>query len=218
MAILTKSLFGNLSGKCGDKIYYTRNGKTHVRDVPAKRTKPPTPKQLEQQYKFRLVAALMAVLKPLIKIGFKPYCKKRSSTSNTAFKFNYKALERVGDSWCINYSKVSLSRGIIYGYLDNAQVTYEGDGMMAFCWDVSPLFHANCLACCFYNATKQKVVFLEAYFPVNVLFLHFPFPEEDLGDEIHAWTFAIDDYKNEVSNTKYLGQFTADPYRTHFFN
>lgn len=52
MATIHSFFTGEISGRLGDKVYYQLNGKTCVRQLPGKRTKPATPEQVKSRQRF----------------------------------------------------------------------------------------------------------------------------------------------------------------------
>jgi hypothetical protein len=62
-----------LSGKMGDIVYYQRRGKTHIRKVPAKPSKPGTPKQTANRERFATAQRFAAtvIADPALKAMYK---------------------------------------------------------------------------------------------------------------------------------------------------
>src|SRR5690554_6149189 len=86
MAILTKGIFGPVSGRIGNLVFcICVNGTNYVRTRPNKTKKPPTAAQIIQRKKFALAANFLNPIKDIIKIGYhKTYRKKGSGPMSLA--------------------------------------------------------------------------------------------------------------------------------------
>ena len=111
---MAKLLNGNpfhLSGKLGDLVYYSRNGRQLVRKTPGARKSKPSEAQLGQQAKFALLSKCLKPLKPLLDQTF----NKRSAPipgSARAFSQNYhRALAGTYPALRISYPMLLLSSG-----------------------------------------------------------------------------------------------------------
>jgi hypothetical protein len=108
MAILRSGLFGRISGKVGDYIYFTtKKGHQAVRRMPKPSTKEPTQAQLAQRARFRTIISFLRCFKPLFQILPKPVWPRNSEHSSLAFKqVHAEAVTGEFPDFKIDYAKV----------------------------------------------------------------------------------------------------------------
>lgn len=126
MASNSKSFFDSFSGKIGNVVVYTMNGKTVIRALPSIRKRKPTEKQLENRNVFTYVLKLMQKIKPIVKIGFSHTAHNRTafqeamSVNLNAYK-NAEEKENLG-SW------LQISAGNRSGFA-NLSLHQSNDGI-----------------------------------------------------------------------------------------
>lgn len=144
MARLPKGLFGGFSGKLGDLVGYTRNGKDLVR-TRGKSTKPASVKQLAVRQKISLLNTTLGAMLTVINVGFKLAVKGTDKNPfNEAVSYNFKhACQGVYPEISIDYSKLLVSQGSLPPAFE-AKVSIV-PGALEFSWALDPLVHANIL-------------------------------------------------------------------------
>jgi len=135
MAILKNGLFGSISGKLGNTVTYDLKGKTVVRIIGKKSTKPPTVAQLANWQGMAIVNKFLKQVKLFIDIGFHvvakaeqlyPQNKAVSVIKRAALTGTYPNIE-------IDFTKVLLSMGDLPGLINVAALP-ESNGIR-FSWD-----------------------------------------------------------------------------------
>lgn len=137
MATLHNGYFGNgWSGKMGNLVFYTLNGKSIVRKI-GKNTKPPTEKQLSNRMEMGLVMALLSSLTEFIRVSFNEVSAGTTKSGyNMAVSYNKKnAVSGVYPDIKIDYEKVMLSQGKLKP-ASGSQVTLVPEGLK-FDWPYS---------------------------------------------------------------------------------
>ena len=105
MGILTSGLFGNISGRVGNMVYYqTKSGRQGCRALPRPSRYPATTAQIAQRARFGLAISFLRSFRPIFNILPPPPAKKQTP-------FN----------WCV---KQVLSEAITGDYPDN-QIRYS---------------------------------------------------------------------------------------------
>ncbi|MEJ0081356.1 MAG: DUF6266 family protein [Puia sp.] len=111
MAKFSQGINGPFYGKVGAVVGYTWKGIPVMRGLPKSRTKPFTPKELNQQAKFRLMNGFLTPLNDLFNVTF-AHLAVQMSAYNKAFSYNIKnATTGFGPDLAIDYNMVLISRG-----------------------------------------------------------------------------------------------------------
>jgi hypothetical protein len=112
MGKLLQGIFGPITGRVGDMIYYRLNGQNIARHA-GKRVKPFSEAQLASQAQMGLINVFLKVLVEFLKIGFITTDKKsKKSAYNRAVSYNrINAIAGVYPDFMIDYSKVLVSKG-----------------------------------------------------------------------------------------------------------
>lgn len=110
MARIT-SVFGAISGKVGDKVYYTRNGKNYVKSLPKPGGKPASEKQLTQRQKFKIVMGFLSTISGLINHSYHLINPKKTGLKVFYKDILAKDLKGKYPDFRINYPEVRLLRG-----------------------------------------------------------------------------------------------------------
>jgi hypothetical protein len=104
------------------------------RGLPKARTKPFTPKELNQQAKFRIMNGVLTPLNDLFNVTF-AHPAVRMSAFNKAFSYNIKnATTGFGPDLAIDYNMVLISRGDVPG-AESVAVLSLSPGMLQFTWN-----------------------------------------------------------------------------------
>lgn len=206
--VIGNSIFGQVSGKVGNFIYSSWKGKQYVKAIPEHSSNPKTQGQLEHSAKFKAIVKFLQPLTLFLRVGF---YKKASPISefNAAMSYVYKnALAGKYPDYCIDYSKVLVSRGPLPGALNpEAKITPEGE--IEFTWennsiDPGAMADDNVLLVA-YNSTRQEAVTIiggnlrTSGSQVVIL------PSTYSGDEIQCYIAFQNTHKLVASDSQYLG-------------
>jgi hypothetical protein len=130
---MRNGIAGGLIGTFGDLVGYMMNGKYYIRKRPGPRKTKPTPAQIAQQAKFRLVSTFLKSLKPLFQ-GMSPRHSWPTALLNKAHSYTYRhAVTGTYPDYRIQYANVVLT----FGPLSNAQelsCASPAPGRLVFCW------------------------------------------------------------------------------------
>jgi Family of unknown function (DUF6266) len=133
MAKLSQGINGAFSGKVGAVVGYTWKGIPVMRGRPSARTKPFTPKELNQQAKFRIMNRFLRPANSLLNVTF-AHLAVRMSAFNKAFSYNIKnAISGVAPNLAIDYTMALISRGDLPN-ADSPAVTSLSAGLLQFTW------------------------------------------------------------------------------------
>ncbi|WP_316794550.1 DUF6266 family protein [Pedobacter frigoris] len=142
MGILKQGVFGEVSGRIGNKVYYMLRGELVGRMI-GRNVKPPSIKQLANRQRMKVVIEFLKPIQQFIQMGFGLEAAKRNVyPHNAAVGYNKKyALQGEFPEIEIDYEKVLLSKGTLIGLTDVSVriVGNEEDGVsLWFDWVVSP--------------------------------------------------------------------------------
>lgn len=142
MAKLTRGLFGPISGKVGNMVFVTRNGKCYVKSLPKRSDKPATEKQIIQRAKFGMVMHFISPLSALINDSYKLIDRKKTGTNVAVKQILTEAISGEYPKLKIDFAKVSLIRG----HLATPHATImqpEGTDQLSFSWQMDKQFNAH---------------------------------------------------------------------------
>lgn len=133
MGKIKEGITGPFSGKVGPVVGATWRGVPVMRGLPKKRTKPYTPKELQQQAKFALMNSFLGPVIPLVHQTFIPATRKQTGY-NLAFSYNVKnAITGVHPDLKIDFSMVLLGRGDLPN-ANSPTVSSSSPGKLDFSW------------------------------------------------------------------------------------
>ncbi len=133
MAKLSQGINGPFSGKVGAVVGYTWKGIPVMRGRPSARTKPFTPRELNQQAKFRIMNRFLRPANSLLNVTF-AHLAVRMSAFNKAFSYNIKnAITGAAPNLAIDYTMALISRGDLPN-ADSPTVTSLSAGLLQFTW------------------------------------------------------------------------------------
>ena len=133
MAKLPQGINGAFSGKVGAVVGYTWKGIPVMRGRPSPRTKPFTPKELNQQAKFRIMNKFLRPANDLLNATF-AHLAVRMSAFNKAFSYNIKnAITGVSPNLAIDYRMALISRGDLPN-AESPAVSTPSPGLLQFTW------------------------------------------------------------------------------------
>lgn len=205
MAKLTNGLFGNISGRVGNFIFYTRNGKTVVR-MRSTEKRQISDVQQKQMTRFKLASAFLNGLYGLLKITYKESNGKIAWRNLFMAHLIRDAITGTSPDFSIDYSKVEMSIGTKLGG-EIATAGSRTKGEIQFIWtnsfhnrnagpDDRAILIAHCpeLADSVYEFTRAERV-------AGAGILKTP---SFKGKQVHAWIAFIDTAGN-VSESSYAG-------------
>ena len=202
------SIFGKVSGKVGNLVYSSWKGKQYVRSIAEPTSKPKSQKQLDQTAKFKTIINFLQPLTLFIRVGF---YKKKSilSPSNAAMSYTYKnALTGSYPDYCIDYSKVLVSRGSLPGAL-NPEVRLTPEGEIEFTWENNSIANEamsdDQVLLVVYNPDKQEVVTIIGGNLRSAGSQVVALPSTFAGNEVQCYIAFQNTHKLVVSDSEYLG-------------
>jgi hypothetical protein len=130
MAILKNGPLGNLSGKVGNVVIYTMNGKMVMRSLPTKKRAKATGKQKASQELFTQVMKPIRLAKDFVKFGFAGH--KGHSPYHAALSINIK---RMVDAGGFSFGQLLFSSGKLAGPL-NPMFNLNGN-LLQLSWEGS---------------------------------------------------------------------------------
>jgi hypothetical protein len=134
MAILYGGINGPFSGKVGAVVGYKWKNKSVMRGLPsAKKVRRPSPLQIQQHAKFRLMNAFLIPLTKFLNITYNNLAVDMSGY-NKAFSFNVKnAIGGIFPDFMIDFPMVLVSRGDLPNVL-SANVSAPAAVSLKFSW------------------------------------------------------------------------------------
>jgi hypothetical protein len=133
MAKLSQGINGPFFGKVGAVVGYTWKGIPVMRGLPTPRSKPFTPKELNQQAKFRIMNRFLTPAIGLLNVTF-AHLAIGMSAFNKAFSYNIKnAITGVAPYLAIDYSMALISRGDLPN-AESPMVDSPASGLLQFSW------------------------------------------------------------------------------------
>ena len=123
---------GFLSGKLGELVAYTRNGRNHLRKRP-QRTAPPTQKELLNRHLFRLVQQWVTPLSQFLRQGFRDYSETIWGANAAKSLIFQQALQRQGTDSYVEPSLVKVSVGNL-ALPETLQAQLNPEGELEFSW------------------------------------------------------------------------------------
>jgi hypothetical protein len=209
MGKLEQGIFGPITGKIKNMVFYQLNGKTVVRSLGLKKNVVKSEALKQRNRSFSLLAAFLSKVKPFIKAGFKNEAAGTvRSYYNIATSYNLlNALNMVDSLPNIQFEKVMLSKGKCPQPL-NPTVTLEREGLK-FGWSTASLewrtSQDRVMMLVFYPDLKEALFDIDGPKRAESFgFLHIPPPFKDERMEIYI-AFIADD-KESVSDSIYMGR------------
>ncbi|MES2454998.1 MAG: DUF6266 family protein [Bacteroidota bacterium] len=210
MAILKNGLFGSISGKLGNTVTYDLKGKTVVRIIGKKSTKPPTVAQLANWQGMAVVNKFLKQVKLFIDVGFNvvamaeqmyPQNKAVSVIKGMALTGVYPNIE-------LDFSKVLLSTGDLPGLLNVAAVP-ESNGIR-FTWDPQewigwPYANDQVMLMAFMPDTGSANFVLSGA-PRRMGYDFLEFPPALLTERMELYISVVSDNRKRSSVSQYLGR------------
>jgi len=209
MGSLNNGPFGHLTGRVGNLVGYTLNGKNVVRQV-GQITKPPSEPKLANYQKMAVVNAFLKPILPVINLGFALEVQGTvRNQHNEAVSYNKKnALQGEYPNIEMDYSKVLISKGNLPPALAPA-TNILSDGI-EFTWEVPP-------GMCYSDLDNRAMLLL--YYPQNQTAIarlsaarrselrdFIALTPADLAQQVHAYIAFVADDRMNVSDSRYSAQ------------
>ncbi|OOG16849.1 hypothetical protein BWD42_18720 [Sphingobacterium sp. CZ-UAM] len=111
MAIIKNGVNGTVSGKAGSVVFVLTKTGNYVRALPRVKKRDPSPEQLLNRTRFKIVRSHISLLNPIIKIGFKAYSyPKRAYDGAMSYNLN-EALIQKEDDFTVDWQKFMIAKG-----------------------------------------------------------------------------------------------------------
>ena len=132
MAKFAVGVLGSFEGKVGTVVGARWRGIEYMRHKGRKSTKPFTEAQLEQQARFKVVSKFVKSIGHLLMACY-PGSAKQTGINHAFSDIYAKAITGVYPAYSLDYSKVSVSKGILFNG-NGPIVTAAGSGVIRFTW------------------------------------------------------------------------------------
>src|SRR5690606_34775362 len=126
---------GPITGRLGNVVFYQAKGQNRARSLPRipKRGRAPSPMQVIQRTKFKLMQDWLKPLKRLVRIGFGNYAPRKTG-HNVAMSYNMKhAIVEKDGKFSVDPAAFRFSAGPLSPPV-NARISL-GEGTLHFAWD-----------------------------------------------------------------------------------
>lgn len=132
MAKYEVGVLGNFDGKVGTVVGASWRGIPYMRHKGRKSKKPRSQAQLEHQAKFKSVSKFVKAVSKLLMACYRD--SPEQTGVNHAFSDIYaKALTGVYPAYSLDYSKISVSKGVLFN-ADGPAAAAAGTGIVKFTW------------------------------------------------------------------------------------
>jgi hypothetical protein len=134
MGSISKGILGGFSGTVGTVIGGNWRGIDYMRSKPSrKKNYVATPKQLDQQQKFRLATQFVQTFGELANMTFRDYAIRKTGRNSCVSHLLTNAIAGASPLFGIDFSKVLISRGDLPG-AQAATVLSTAAGRLVFNW------------------------------------------------------------------------------------
>ena len=200
---MAKEKNGHLSGKVGDKIHSTWNGRPYVRRMPESVANPRTEAQQSHRRAFAAVASLSNTMKWGHKIGLHALAQKEMLDTSSIFKrINKDCYGPDG----IDYARVIISYGsVTSAFVTSAEINAQGGIHVTFQSNVTPENKDDefyLFVCC----PDEREGFCVAPVARTVGEVRDTIRPNWGGHPLHFYAF-MKGKKGRTSNSQYVGQF-----------
>jgi hypothetical protein len=210
MGIIRNGFAGTISGKMGNVVFYTLNGKQVARTI-GKMTKSPSLAQLKNRQEMGVVVGFIKLLAAFIAVGFKLKAKgTNKSPVNMAVAYNKKqALQGTYPNIEIAYDKVLVTQGTMWD-AEEASVEITPAGL-DFSWSCPnnftwPRTNDQVMILVYFPAIKKVVYILSG---VNRLqcATSLALQSNLLDQYMEVYISFIAENRRSIANSTYLGSF-----------
>lgn len=195
---------GAISGRIGNLIFCRRYGKTIVRCLPKKSTKPASVAQLEVRQRFAVIRNFLAPLKSITdrsfpKVGY-------HTSANRCISYHLKeAAQGHYPNVNINYEAVKISKGNLSKPLNALYKNLKGESLQ-FSWRTSThLDTGQIMVFTAYNADRDVWLMREFENVIGENQVDIEVPADWKDETLYAWCTYRDQKIKNFSNSIYLG-------------
>jgi hypothetical protein len=208
-----KGILGPFRGKVGTVVGSSWMGQYYLKSLPDFGDDNPTPAQLNVRAKMSLVTKFLKLIKPLIKVGYQQFTKGLTPmNAATSYHLKNAVSGTSALNYAINYTEVVMSVGTLLPPA-SPQVVIDTAAKVDFSWlndaPVGGTGGTDRATVVVYNKDRDKFVTLPGAAARSVLTYELSIPADFSGEEINCWMFFVNTDGKEVSDSIYLGEFTA---------
>ncbi len=210
MGTIVNGANGGFKGKAGSIIGSSWKSINYIKGLYKKRSKPASEAQMMQQEKFKTLMRFLLPINFFLKIGFGRKNTEKLTPINAAFQFNLdKAITGVYPDYALDYAKVSIADGSLYGG-GSVAVAYDA-GDLTFTWSTGnsetfETFADDMVYVLAYHAEKDEFISTPAPSTRALGTVTFSVPEHLATGAVHTWLFLSNRSKTKVSKSVYLGE------------
>ena len=214
MGRIKKGVLNGYRGKIGNIVGYYDKGQYVLRTLPEKVRNPRTEAQMEQRLKVKTAMSFLHVFSGWLKTGYKEYAGNGRTGFNLAMSQVLK--EGIGGTYpnyTITYADVKVSRGSLCPLRDAAFSISAADGAV-WIWRNNSVTDDSCagddvVMTLVYNADKCEACYEKEAGAREDERAAMVLPTSWTGDTIEVWASVISADGKRVSDSVYLGEFTA---------
>lgn len=218
MAKYYKGINGPVSGKVGNVVFTTRNGRGYVQSMPKPRTKPPTSAQIIQRARFGLVMRFLSPLRGILNASYLKVNRKIGGLQAAAKQILSEAIIGEFPQLAIDFSKVSLTRGNLRS--PNFQMSYrkKKNGLKIQQSNVSSaneFVDDEVILLIYCQSLPEQWIILETGIVrkskkgvINIPFLL-------AQQEVHIWTLYRSGCRKHYSDSSYMGSLCIPEIEDH---
>lgn len=206
MGKLDGGIFGRLSGRVGNQVYYQLRGKTVLRKI-GRNEKAPSQKQLYVRQRIKVLGDFFKPIKDFLKVGFSEVVVGTEMFPyNAAVKYNLeKGIKGEFPDLVPDYENILVSKGERLAPI-NPMVVKVQEGLR-LSWEVDVMdyefrYDSVMLLICF-PQIPDAIYFLNAAQRLAGTVL-VPLSAEELSREMRVYMSFISEAKNQLSNSVYL--------------
>lgn len=210
-------VFSDWYGGIDNLVGAVVSGDQQIRRKPAKSSKAPTQKQLDQRNKFAIVSAFVRGLADIINIGFQTTSKRTVTPRNEALSYHLKnAIAGVSPDFTFDYAKAMLSRGTLQNGYDLQLTEVETRGLK-LSWTMEnytrPLEESirgtDLVYAVFYSVEQKMYLCIDGSETRSSLVANTVIPKMFKGNTLHSYVFFASADGKLVSDSKYLGSMVV---------
>jgi len=211
MAQVDFSLFGKVSGRCGNVIFSNYHGKTIMKAAPLHVNYPYSEKQNIQLEKFKLTQEYIRKLLPLFKAGWQEMAVGKTAV-NAATSYLVKNVFTVEEGKVIlDKTKVLHAKGTLFSVYDLKAKAVKSQKILYSWHDNSGNANAEagdefCCACS--NLDNDKIVYAFSGNKREDESCLFSLPKDWKGSKVAVFGFFRNENELKVSDDQYLGTIT----------
>ncbi|SMC54131.1 DUF6266 family protein [Pedobacter nyackensis] len=210
MGIIRNGFGGNISGKVGNIVFYTLNGKQVARTI-GKITANPTVPQLQCRQGMAVINIFIKHVAAFINVGFQLLAKGTTRTpNNMAVAYNKRnALQGTYPNVVIAYDKVLVTQGSMWGAIEpSVEMTLQG---LDFSWSCPasvtwPRVNDQVMVLVYFPVIKKVVYILSGDWRSNCA-TSLALQSNLLNEYMEVYISFIAENRKNIANSTYLGSF-----------